>query len=162
MLEPLNYFLSFAEPQTAVNVVTIPRTGLRMRFIFMGMLQLVLVPFLLLFMIMHYFLQHAQDWYASRCDQLSFVSCHRHRIGCMRAGLVCHFPRSVSLMICNTLKLILAVLRTYLGPREWTLLATWSFREFNELVHFFERRMEGSYECATAYLREVCYAFQCS
>ncbi len=84
MLEPLNYFLSFTEPQTAVNVVTIPRTGLRMRFIFMGMLQLVLVPFLLLFMIMHYFLQHAQDWYASRCDQLSFVSCHRHRIGCMR------------------------------------------------------------------------------
>eukprot|EP01084_Bolivina_argentea_P223329 377886_1 len=83
--------------------------SLKMRFVIVGMLQLVLVPFLLIFMIMHYFLQHAQDWYASR---------------------------------------------NYLGPREWTLLATWTFREFNELLHFFERRMEGSYECATAYLRQ--------
>ncbi len=55
---------------------------------------------------------------------------------------------------------ITIVLRDYLGPREWTLMATWTFREFNELLHFFERRMEGSYECATAYLRQVYYAFQ--
>mmetsp|Transcript_8745 Transcript_8745/g.18966 ORF Transcript_8745/g.18966 Transcript_8745/m.18966 type:complete len:814 (+) Transcript_8745:3-2444(+) len=42
--------------------------------------------------------------------------------------------------------------KEYLGPREWSSLARWKFREFNELPHSFERRMEPSYKCAAAYL----------
>jgi autophagy-related protein 9 len=42
--------------------------------------------------------------------------------------------------------------RQYLGPREWSLSAKWTFREFNELQHFFERRLGPSYEAAEAYL----------
>jgi autophagy-related protein 9 len=85
-----------------------PRS-LRMRFVAVGLVQLLLMPFLLLFMVMHFFLQNAQDWHASR---------------------------------------------NYLGPREWTLLACWTFREFNELPHIFERRMQGSYMHANAYLEQ--------
>ena len=40
----------------------------------------------------------------------------------------------------------------YLGPREWSNIAKWKFREFNELPHFFERRLGPSYEAAEEYL----------
>jgi len=42
--------------------------------------------------------------------------------------------------------------KEYLGPREWSSSARWTFREFNELPHSFERRMEPSYKSAAAYL----------
>jgi len=42
--------------------------------------------------------------------------------------------------------------KEYLGPREWSSMARWTFREFNELPHSFERRMEPSYKSAAAYL----------
>ena len=32
--------------------------------------------------------------------------------------------------------------KEYLGPREWSAVAQWRFREFNELPHLFERRLE--------------------
>eukprot|EP00581_Thalassiosira_minuscula_P013305 CAMPEP_0183714190 /NCGR_PEP_ID=MMETSP0737-20130205/8809_1 /TAXON_ID=385413 /ORGANISM="Thalassiosira miniscula, Strain CCMP1093" /LENGTH=939 /DNA_ID=CAMNT_0025943095 /DNA_START=322 /DNA_END=3141 /DNA_ORIENTATION=- len=42
--------------------------------------------------------------------------------------------------------------KEYMGPREWSSMARWKFREFNELPHSFERRMEPSYKSAAAYL----------
>jgi autophagy-related protein 9 len=42
--------------------------------------------------------------------------------------------------------------KQYLGPREWSLSAKWQFREFNELPHFFERRLAPSYDAAEAYV----------
>jgi len=42
--------------------------------------------------------------------------------------------------------------KQYLGPREWSLSAKWTFREFNELPHLFERRLGPSYKAAEAYL----------
>lgn len=43
--------------------------------------------------------------------------------------------------------------KQYLGPREWSLHAKWTFREFNELPHFFERRLSPSYVAAESYLK---------
>ena len=43
--------------------------------------------------------------------------------------------------------------RHYLGPRQWGPLALWTFREFNELPHVFERRLSASYAPAEAYMR---------
>ena len=40
----------------------------------------------------------------------------------------------------------------YLGPRQWSLTARWTFREFNELPHLFDRRLAPSYEAAEQYL----------
>lgn len=40
----------------------------------------------------------------------------------------------------------------YLGPREWSNVAKWTFREFNELPHIFERRIGPSYQAAEDYL----------
>ena len=42
--------------------------------------------------------------------------------------------------------------KEYLGPREWSQPAKWMFREFNELQHVFDRRMEPSYAAAERYL----------
>lgn len=42
--------------------------------------------------------------------------------------------------------------KQYLGPREWSLPAKWTFREFNELPHIFERRLGPSYKAAEAYV----------
>ena len=43
--------------------------------------------------------------------------------------------------------------KQYLGPRDWTLEAKWTFREFNELPHLFERRIGPSYVAAESYLK---------
>lgn len=43
--------------------------------------------------------------------------------------------------------------KNYLGPREWALAAKWTLREFNELPHLFEQRMEPSYDAAEKYLK---------
>lgn len=42
--------------------------------------------------------------------------------------------------------------RSYLGPRQWTPLAKWEFREFNELPHLFEERLNKAYHPAHSYL----------
>ncbi len=42
--------------------------------------------------------------------------------------------------------------KQYLGPKEWSSTAKWIFREFNELPHVFERRIEPSYEAMEEYL----------
>ncbi|KAJ8600473.1 hypothetical protein CTAYLR_010244 [Chrysophaeum taylorii] len=43
--------------------------------------------------------------------------------------------------------------KRYLGPREWSPVARWSFRELNELPHLFEARLAASKPHADAYLR---------
>jgi autophagy-related protein 9 len=42
--------------------------------------------------------------------------------------------------------------KQYLGPREWSISAKWTFREFNELPHLFERRLAPSYDAAETYV----------
>ena len=42
--------------------------------------------------------------------------------------------------------------KQYLGPREWSTSSKWLFREFNELPHFFERRLAPSYGAAESYV----------
>jgi autophagy-related protein 9 len=42
--------------------------------------------------------------------------------------------------------------KQYLGPREWSISSKWLFREFNELPHFFERRLAPSYDAAETYV----------
>lgn len=43
--------------------------------------------------------------------------------------------------------------RRYLGPREWSPVAQWSFRELNELPHCFETRLAASRGPADTYLK---------
>jgi len=42
--------------------------------------------------------------------------------------------------------------KQYMGPKEWSLSAKWLLREFNELPHFLERRLEPSYKATENYL----------
>ncbi|CAM9970570.1 unnamed protein product, partial [Discosporangium mesarthrocarpum] len=86
--------------------------ALKVRLCLVGLAHVALLPFLMLFMLMYFFLQNAQEWHTSKASHSN-----------------------------------------YLGPREWTPLARWTFREFNELPHIFEERMEGSYVHANAFLQ---------
>ena len=43
--------------------------------------------------------------------------------------------------------------KNYTGDRDWSLASRWTFREFNELPHAFDRRLEPSYEAAESYLK---------
>mmetsp|Transcript_22650 Transcript_22650/g.65201 ORF Transcript_22650/g.65201 Transcript_22650/m.65201 type:complete len:1025 (+) Transcript_22650:63-3137(+) len=43
--------------------------------------------------------------------------------------------------------------KQYLGPREWSPVAKWTFREFNELPHAFDRRLGPSYQASEDYLK---------
>ena len=83
-------------------------TALERRFFVVGLIHLALLPFMLIFMIIHFFLQNAQQFHSSR---------------------------------------------SYMGPRQWSPLALWTFREFNELPHIFEDRINRSYAPANEYLK---------
>jgi autophagy-related protein 9 len=73
---------------------------LQNRLRIVGVVHLLLLPFMLVFMTIHFFLQNAQQFHSSRA---------------------------------------------YLGPRQWSPLALWTFREFNELPHIFEDRINKAY-----------------
>mmetsp|Transcript_9901 Transcript_9901/g.16301 ORF Transcript_9901/g.16301 Transcript_9901/m.16301 type:complete len:1086 (-) Transcript_9901:92-3349(-) len=81
--------------------------GLQWRFQVVGLIHFLLLPFMLIFMAMNFFLHNAQQFHSSRA---------------------------------------------YLGPRQWTPLALWKFREFNELPHIFEERINKSYASANEYI----------
>lgn len=81
--------------------------GLQWRFQVVGLIHFLLLPFMLIFMAVHFFLQNAQQFHSSKA---------------------------------------------YLGPRQWSPLAMWKFREFNELPHVFDDRINRSFSPANDYI----------
>lgn len=81
--------------------------GLRRRFIFAGIMNIFIAPFIVAYFLMHYFFRYFNEYQKN--------------------------PSKI-------------------GSRQYTPLAEWKFREFNELWHLFERRIHMSYEPANAYV----------
>ncbi|KAL4968045.1 autophagy protein ATG9 [Aspergillus stella-maris] len=81
--------------------------GLRRRFMFYGIMNIFVAPFIVVYFMMHYFFRYFNE-YKNTPSQLS--------------------------------------------SRQYTPLAEWKFREFNELWHLFERRINLSYPFATRYV----------
>lgn len=82
--------------------------GLQSRFFVVGAVHFVLLPFMLIFFTVNFFLENAQQFHSSKA---------------------------------------------YLGPRQWSPLAIWQFREFNEMLHVFENRINKSYSPANDYVK---------
>ncbi|KAL2850970.1 autophagy protein Apg9-domain-containing protein [Aspergillus pseudodeflectus] len=81
--------------------------GLRRRFMFAGIMNIFVAPFIVVYFMMHYFFRYFNE-YKKNPGQIS--------------------------------------------SRQYTPLAEWQFREFNELWHLFERRINMSYPFATRYV----------
>ncbi|KAJ5570532.1 uncharacterized protein N7459_009962 [Penicillium hispanicum] len=81
--------------------------GLRRRFIFAGVMNIFVAPFIVVYFMMHYFFRYFNE-----------------------------FKKNPS----------------QIGSRQYTPLAEWKFREFNELWHLFERRINMSYPFASRYI----------
>lgn len=81
--------------------------GLRRRFIFMGILNAIFAPFIVLYLIMYSFFRYFEEYHKD--------------------------PSSI-------------------GGRRYTSYSKWKFREFNELHHFFVRRLDESYPVANIYI----------
>ncbi|KAL4934032.1 autophagy protein ATG9 [Aspergillus undulatus] len=81
--------------------------GLQRRFMFYGIMNIFVAPFIIVYFMMHYFFRYFNE-YKNTPSQLS--------------------------------------------SRQYTPLAEWKFREFNELWHLFERRINLSYPFATRYV----------
>ncbi|KIY50798.1 APG9-domain-containing protein, partial [Fistulina hepatica ATCC 64428] len=81
--------------------------GLKRRFIFMGILNAIFAPFIVLYLLMYSFFRYFEEYHKD--------------------------PSSI-------------------GGRRYTSYAQWKFREFNELPHFFSRRLAESYPAATVYI----------
>lgn len=84
-------------------------SSLRRRFRILGVANLLLTPFIMLFMIIFFFLKHAEELHSKK---------------------------------------------SLFGPRQWCNLAQWKLREFNELPHFFERRLTLSAVAAQQYMQQ--------
>ncbi|PFH54263.1 hypothetical protein AMATHDRAFT_135335 [Amanita thiersii Skay4041] len=81
--------------------------GLKRRFIFMGILNAIFAPFIVLYLLMYSFFRYFEEYHKD--------------------------PSSI-------------------GGRKYTSYAQWKFREFNELPHFFTRRLHESYPLASMYI----------
>ncbi|KAJ9197917.1 hypothetical protein DTO164E3_5473 [Paecilomyces variotii] len=81
--------------------------GLRRRFLFAGIMNIFVSPFLVFFFLMHYFFRYFNEYQKN--------------------------PSQI-------------------GSRQYTPLAEWKFREFNELWHLFQRRINMSYPFANRYI----------
>ncbi|KAF3280741.1 autophagy protein atg9 [Orbilia oligospora] len=83
--------------------------ALRTRFVVFGFFNLLFAPFIVAYLVIHYFFQYFNEYQTN--------------------------PSAI-------------------GSRRYTPLAEWKFREFNELVHLFHRRMNISYPFAVKYLEQ--------
>ncbi|ORY24579.1 autophagy protein Apg9-domain-containing protein [Naematelia encephala] len=81
--------------------------GLRRRFIFMGVLNAIFAPFIVVYLLIFSFFRYFEEYHKN--------------------------PSSI-------------------GSRQYTPYAQWKFREFNELPHLFERRLDRSYPTAKEYI----------
>ena len=81
--------------------------GLRRRFLFAGVMNVLCAPFIIIYFMMLYFFRYFNE-YQKNPSQL--------------------------------------------GSRQYTPLAEWKFREFNELWHLFQRRVNMSYPFASRYI----------
>ncbi|KAI0306296.1 autophagy protein Apg9-domain-containing protein [Multifurca ochricompacta] len=81
--------------------------GLKRRLIFMGILNAIFAPFIVVYLLMYSFFRYFEESYNN--------------------------PSSI-------------------GGRAYTPFAQWKFREFNELPHLFERRLNESYPIANMYM----------
>ncbi|KAJ7583030.1 putative transmembrane protein [Mycena floridula] len=81
--------------------------GLRRRFVFMGILNAIFAPFIVLYLLMYSFFRYFEEYHKN--------------------------PSSI-------------------GGRRYTSYAQWKFREFNELPHFFVRRLDECYPYASMYI----------
>eukprot|EP00939_MAST-03C_sp_MAST-3C-sp1_P002478 g2478.t1 len=84
-------------------------SSLRLRFRLMAIVNVMFLPFILVFTVVHFFLKNAEELHSTR---------------------------------------------DFLGPREWSPMALWRFREFNELRHVFEDRMRKSAKPADKYVKQ--------
>lgn len=81
--------------------------GLRRRFILVGILNVFIAPFIVVYFTMHYFFRYFNEFKKNPSE---------------------------------------------IGSRQYTPLAEWKFREFNELWHLYERRTNMSYPFASRYI----------
>ncbi|KAF9067555.1 autophagy protein Apg9-domain-containing protein [Rhodocollybia butyracea] len=81
--------------------------GLRRRFVFMGILNAIFAPFIVLYLLMYSFFRYFEEYHKD--------------------------PSTI-------------------GGRRYTSYAQWKFREFNELPHFFIRRLDESHPVANIYI----------
>ncbi|KJE90584.1 hypothetical protein CAOG_01880 [Capsaspora owczarzaki ATCC 30864] len=81
--------------------------GLRKRFFFMAVVNLLFAPFIMVFMLTYFFFRYTEEF--------------RNR------------PTTV-------------------GARQWTPYARWWLREFNELPHIFQARLNNGYKPASKYI----------
>lgn len=90
----------------------------------MGVLNAVLAPFIVLYLLMYYFFRYFEvrgvSVIPTKPDNYFSQEYHKN-------------PSSI-------------------GSRSYTLYAKWKFREFNELPHIFSRRLDESYPAASMYI----------
>ncbi|KAG1180137.1 hypothetical protein G6F70_006586 [Rhizopus microsporus] len=83
--------------------------GLKRRFIFMGLLNCVLAPFIFIYLFLFFFFKYFEEYHKD--------------------------PSRI-------------------GSRTYSPFAKWKFREFNELPHLFDKRINQSYEYANLYVNQ--------
>lgn len=83
--------------------------GLRRRFLFAGVMNVLCAPFIVIYFMMLYFFRYFNEYQRNPSE---------------------------------------------IGSRQYTPLAEWKFREFNELWHLFQRRINMSYPFASRYINQ--------
>lgn len=84
-------------------------SGLKQRFLWMALLNLIMAPFSIVFLLVYFLFKYGQEYHKNP---------------------------------------------TELSARNYSPLAKWKFRDFNELPHYFHARLDRTYEKATRYMNQ--------
>lgn len=128
--------------------------ALRRRFMMAGLVQLALMPFLLVFMVMQFFLQvgmfciNGTHFYSLSIPITTYQPTNQPNY--LPTYIQTHIPPQNDAQNAQEWQ----QKKNYLGPRQWSPLAQWKFREYNEVPHLFERRLNASYPFAMQYTRQ--------
>ena len=110
--------------------------GLRRRFIFAGFMNVICAPFIVIYLLMLYFFRY----FSVSSDDGSETSVTAITGG--RRRMADHFEQEYQKN------------PSQIGSRQYTPLAEWKLREFNELWHLFQRRLNISYPFASHYINQ--------
>ncbi|KAI9279166.1 autophagy protein Apg9-domain-containing protein [Sporodiniella umbellata] len=100
--------------------------GLKRRFVFMGLLNCILAPFIFVYLLLFFFFKYFEVRHEAVDKSLTLL--HKHQEYHKDPGQI--------------------------GSRTYSPIAKWEFREFNELPHLFRTRISQSYEFANRYVNQ--------
>ena len=123
------------------------------RFRLMALVNLLVSPFLMAFLIIHFFMRNAEKFYHHpRCELQPTVVMIAWRYSAIDVEV--HVGVRKALPSCGSYGKPVFASHSSVAARSWSPYAKWRIREFNEMRHLLDHRLSASRAASTAYISQ--------